>query len=196
MVTFIKKTAQVDAVQVVEGRTEDRPQWLIDAIKRGTVYWSGGDRPYYTVQISSHQTQRAYVGDWIVFDREGQVFVIDDGYLKAMYDAVDPTLRDLVDRPWVNAKPTLPKQAPVTAQSLRDPFDPIRFLVQQQAAQDMASGGLNPDKSFEQCAREIENAWAFLRALVHAVEASGFAIYVGPGRGDCTIAPRSEAAST
>ena len=56
------------AVEAYQVRADGMcPQWLIEYINAGTVYWSGGSAPYYTVVIGAGLEARAGVGDWIVY---------------------------------------------------------------------------------------------------------------------------------
>lgn len=53
------------------------PQWLIEYINAGTVYWQGGADPHYTIVIPRGEL-RAFPNDWIVYTNPLKVYTPED----------------------------------------------------------------------------------------------------------------------
>lgn len=52
------------------------PGWLSDALKAGTVFYSGGTTPHYTI-LTPHGEVRADWGEWIIMG-DGELHVCGD----------------------------------------------------------------------------------------------------------------------
>ena len=63
------KPTTVDAWLFSHG-TSRHPIWLVDAINSGTIYYQGGEFPYYTIETRNGRTI-AVIGDWIVRGKGG-----------------------------------------------------------------------------------------------------------------------------
>lgn len=65
-----------------------KPDWLIDAIEIGTVYFQGGAEPYYTIE-TLEGVMRASLGDWIIRGVKGELYPRRDDIFQATYEAVE-----------------------------------------------------------------------------------------------------------
>jgi len=74
MAKFKKKPVVIEAFQWTGGpdQTED-PTWIVEAIKRGDVYYQGGDTPYLTIETLEGK-MRANLGDWIIRGVNGEIY--------------------------------------------------------------------------------------------------------------------------
>lgn len=90
MAQFRKKPVVIEAVQVsLAGLPMERPQWLVDAIGDGTVYWQGGDTPYYTIE-TLEGAMRANLGDWIIRGVNGELYPCKPDVFAKTYEPAPP----------------------------------------------------------------------------------------------------------
>ncbi len=85
---YRKKPVVIEAVMVkMAGLPMERPQWLVDAIGNGAIYWQGGPEPYYTIE-TLEGVMRANVGDWIIRGVKGELYPCKPDIFAATYEAV------------------------------------------------------------------------------------------------------------
>lgn len=65
-------------------QTED-PVWIVDAIKRGEVYFQGGAAPYLTIETLEGK-MRAVPGDWIIRGVKGEIYPCKPDIFAATYE--------------------------------------------------------------------------------------------------------------
>ena len=63
------------------------PEWIIEAIKRGDVYFQGGPSPYMTIETSEGK-MRAGVGDWIIKGIKNELYPCKPDIFAATYEAI------------------------------------------------------------------------------------------------------------
>lgn len=81
---YRKKPVVIEAVAVtIDGM--ERPQWLLDAINSGTVYWQGGDDPHYSIE-TLEGTMRANLLDWIIRGVKGELYPCKPDIFAATYE--------------------------------------------------------------------------------------------------------------
>lgn len=81
---YRKKPIEVDAVVVALDGMQ-RPDWLIEAIASGAVYWQGGDDPYYTIE-TLEGVMRAKLGDYIIRGVNGELYPCKPDIFEATYE--------------------------------------------------------------------------------------------------------------
>jgi len=88
MALYRKKPDLFEAFQWTGGpdQTED-PEWIVDAIKAGTVYCQGGDTPHLTIG-SPAGCGSVHVGDYIIKGINGDLYPIQRESFEAFYEAV------------------------------------------------------------------------------------------------------------
>lgn len=66
---FRKKPVEIEAWQFNGNRTDVihsmMPSWLSAALDEGSVYYQGGEQPYYTIRTLEGE-MRVSEGDWII----------------------------------------------------------------------------------------------------------------------------------
>lgn len=83
---YRKKPVVIEAVQVrLHGLPMERPQWLVDAIGEGRVYWQGGDDPHYTIE-TLEGTMRANLLDYIILGVKGELYPCKPDIFDATYE--------------------------------------------------------------------------------------------------------------
>lgn len=89
MARYRKRPVIIEAFQWTGGidQTED-PEWIVEAIKRGDVYYQGGDVPYLTIDTLEGK-MRANVGDFIVKGISGEIYPCKPDIFVATYEAVE-----------------------------------------------------------------------------------------------------------
>lgn len=65
-----------------------KPDWLRAAIQNGTVYYQGGDDPYYTIE-TLEGVHRASVNDWIIRGVKGEIYPCKPDIFEATYEPAD-----------------------------------------------------------------------------------------------------------
>ncbi len=87
MPKFRKKPVEIEAVQIDgDGNVALKPEWLSNAIANGTVYYQGGERPYWTIQTLEGD-HRADPMDWIIRGIKGELYPCKPDIFAATYDA-------------------------------------------------------------------------------------------------------------
>lgn len=61
---FRQKVEEAEAWRFLPG-DDDRPLWVLNALVRGILYWSGGEPGYFTLSLLTG-SYRVRPGDWIV----------------------------------------------------------------------------------------------------------------------------------
>lgn len=89
MAKFRKKPVVIEAFQWTGGpdQTED-PEWIAAAIKRGDVYYQGGETPYLTIETLEGK-MRANPGDYIIKGVKGELYPCKADIFVATYEAVE-----------------------------------------------------------------------------------------------------------
>lgn len=87
---YRKKPVLVDAYQFAPlVGPDDRPKWLLDAMRMGVVDFFLRPEPHLTVYgIGSRE--RAYPGDWIIKDDKGGLQVCKPNTFEATYEPAEP----------------------------------------------------------------------------------------------------------
>ncbi len=84
MTKFRKKPVVIEAWNTADHPTS-RPQWLLDAIQLGSVWYQGGDNPYHTIKTLEGE-MRADVGDWIIRGVKGELYPCKPDIFAATYE--------------------------------------------------------------------------------------------------------------
>lgn len=89
MAKFRKKPVVIEAYEFQNKIGADiRPRWLIDAIKAGTVWFSGGPKPYLTIKTLEGE-MRAEIGDFIIKGVKGELYPCKPDIFAATYEEAD-----------------------------------------------------------------------------------------------------------
>lgn len=100
---YRKKPIVIDAWRN-DGRSLS-PQWLANALNEGSIYFSGGEEPYYTIE-TREGVMRAEFGDWIIRGIAGELYPCKPDIFASTYEFVDqgavmqtkgPNIRDYAD---------------------------------------------------------------------------------------------------
>lgn len=84
---FRPRLIEVEAWRV--GGREIKPAWLEAAIADGVVYWQGGERPHYTIEMAPGDPPvRACLGDWIVKGPDDVLRACTAGVFRHTYQQV------------------------------------------------------------------------------------------------------------
>ena len=81
---YRKKPVVIEAWQVV-GANQQKPYWLSEAMELGTVFWQGGDAPYFTIE-TLEGNMRADIGDWIIRGVKGELYPCKPDIFEATYE--------------------------------------------------------------------------------------------------------------
>lgn len=85
---FRKKPVVIEAFQFNPPTPpHESPDWLTDAMRKGSVWYQGGERPYLTIQTLEGD-MRADVGDWIIQGVKGELYPCKPDIFEATYEAV------------------------------------------------------------------------------------------------------------
>lgn len=89
MAKYRKRPVVIDAFQWTGGidQTED-PEWIVDAIRRGEVYYQGGDAPYLTIETLEGK-MRASLGDYIIRGINHELYPCKPEIFNKTYEAVN-----------------------------------------------------------------------------------------------------------
>jgi hypothetical protein len=88
MAIFRKKPVVIDAFQWTAGPDQrEDPEWIVEAIKRGTVHPQGGSEPHLTIHTLGG-VMRADVGDWIIRGWKGEIYPCKPDIFEATYEPV------------------------------------------------------------------------------------------------------------
>jgi len=84
---FRKKAVVIEAWQFEAPKFMPQPTWMENAMNAGTMYFQGGDAPYYTIK-TLEGSMRAIPGDWIIRGVKGELYPCKPDIFEATYDAV------------------------------------------------------------------------------------------------------------
>lgn len=89
MAKYRKRPVVIEAFLWTGGpdQTED-PEWIGDAIRRGDVYYQGGDEPHLTIETLEGK-MRANVGDYIIKGVKGEIYPCKPDIFWATYETVE-----------------------------------------------------------------------------------------------------------
>lgn len=88
MSTWRKKPVEIEAFRWTGGPDQDEdPQWIVDAIKAGTVRFSTA--PVGMLIDTLEGTHRANQGDWIIRGVQGELYPCKPDIFAATYDRVE-----------------------------------------------------------------------------------------------------------
>jgi len=89
MAKFKKKPVVIEAFLWTGGpdQTED-PEWIVDAIKNGVVYFQDGENPYLTIETLEGK-MRANSGEWIIRGVKGEIYPCKSDIFAATYEQVE-----------------------------------------------------------------------------------------------------------
>ncbi len=92
MSRYRKKPVVIEAWRFQGNRTDvvhqAMPAWLSEALREGTVYYTGGDAPYYTIQ-TLQGAMRAEVGHWIIRGVKGEIYPCKPDIFDATHEAAE-----------------------------------------------------------------------------------------------------------
>ena len=88
MPKFRKKPVVIDAVQLDKAAGFPPTDWLSEAIAEGTIYYQGGDKPYWTIKTLEGD-YRASPFDWIIQGVAGELYPCKPGIFSATYEPAD-----------------------------------------------------------------------------------------------------------
>lgn len=87
MARYRKRPVIIEAVQIrLSVLQMERPQWLVDAIREGRIYWQGVDAHYSIETLEG--TMRANLGDWIVRGVKCELYPVRDDIFRETYEPV------------------------------------------------------------------------------------------------------------
>ena len=89
MAKYRKKPVVIEAFQWTGG-VDPHPQWMIDAIRLGNVYYQGGDRPYLTIETLEGK-MRANQGDFIICGVSGEIYPCKPDIFAKTYEPIEAT---------------------------------------------------------------------------------------------------------
>jgi hypothetical protein len=84
MPKFRKKPVVIEAWPNVAPYS-NHPEWLLDAVNDGTMWWSGGERGYFTIKTLEGE-MRADYGDWIIRGVKGELYPCKPDIFAATYE--------------------------------------------------------------------------------------------------------------
>lgn len=88
--TYRKRPVVIEAFRWTGGHDQGgEPQWIVDAIKNGSVYYQGGDNPYLTIETLEGK-MKANVGDWIIQGVNGELYPCRDDIFEKTYERLFP----------------------------------------------------------------------------------------------------------
>ena len=85
MPKYRKKPAVIDAWRN-DGRS-NTISWLTEALDAGTVWFSGGEEPYFTIKTLEGE-MRANWGDYIIRDGAGELYTCKPDIFDRTYETV------------------------------------------------------------------------------------------------------------
>lgn len=90
---FRKKPVVIEAWQFHGNRTDvihsAMPEWFRAALRDGTAWYQGGERPYYTIATLEGE-HRADVDDWIIRGVKGEIYPCKPDIFALTYEPVEP----------------------------------------------------------------------------------------------------------
>lgn len=88
MAKFRKKPVIIEAWQFEAPTFMAQPHWLSNAMLAGTIYYQGGEKPYYTIETLEGK-MRAVPGDWIIRGVKGEIYPCKPDIFAATYEPAD-----------------------------------------------------------------------------------------------------------
>lgn len=92
MTRYRKRPVVIEAWHFQGNRTDvihqAMPGWLTQALHDGTVYYQGGDAPYYTIE-TLEGNMRADVDDWIIRGVKGEIYPCKPDIFEATYEPAE-----------------------------------------------------------------------------------------------------------
>lgn len=70
---YRKKPVEIEAFQWFPTNMQPKPNWLMEAMVAGDVFYQGGQRPYLTIKTLEGD-HRAEPGDWIIRGVKGELY--------------------------------------------------------------------------------------------------------------------------
>lgn len=88
MALYRKKPVVIEAFEWTGGLDQiEDPEWVVDAIRHGEIYYQGGDAPHLTIETLEGD-MRASVGDYIIKGVKGEIYPCKPDIFAATYEAV------------------------------------------------------------------------------------------------------------
>lgn len=85
---YRKKPVIIEAFEWNAEQGKEKPNWFIDAIHSGKVYYQGGEPGYYTIEtLEGNMTANA--GDYIIQGIKGEIYPCKPDIFLATYDKVE-----------------------------------------------------------------------------------------------------------
>lgn len=92
MPRFMKRPVVIEAWQFGGNRTDiihsAHPPWLTQALNDGTVWYQGGDEPYYTIRTLEGD-MRAVTDDWIIRGVKGEIYPCKPDIFEQTYELAE-----------------------------------------------------------------------------------------------------------
>lgn len=85
MAKFRKRPVVIEAFPFTVPMAAALPDWLSVALRDGTAYYQGGEKPYMTIRTLEGE-MRAELGDWIVRGVKGELYPCKPDIFAATYD--------------------------------------------------------------------------------------------------------------
>lgn len=85
MAKFRKKPVEIEAWQFDAPTFIPQPNWFVQAMDAGKIYYQGGESPYYTIRTIQGR-MRARPGDWIIRGAMGEIYTCDPEAFAATYE--------------------------------------------------------------------------------------------------------------
>ncbi len=87
MTRYRKKPVEIEAWKFDEADFDGRPNWLIEGLRSGKVYYQGGETPYLTI-LTLEGDHRANLGDYIIQGVKGELYPCKPDIFAMTYDEV------------------------------------------------------------------------------------------------------------
>ena len=91
MAKFRKKPVEIEAFRFPTNQKilkSVEPEWFKAAIRAGSVYYQGGDRPYFTID-TPEGVMRARPGDYIIRGVSGEIYPCKADIFAQTYEPVE-----------------------------------------------------------------------------------------------------------
>ncbi len=69
-------------------QNEPPPEWLSSAMKAGHVWFSGGEKPHFTIKTLEGDMRAGY-GDWIIQGVKGELYPCKPDIFEETYELVE-----------------------------------------------------------------------------------------------------------
>ena len=84
---YRKKPVEIEAFKWSPGDIENQPDWFKARVVDGSIYYQGGDVPYYTIETLEGK-MKANQGDYIIQGVKGEIYPCKPDIFEATYDVV------------------------------------------------------------------------------------------------------------